>query len=53
MAIIGLRGKLPTKHRQRYPRNMAMPTSLEALHPGSESPQPRHITEMRGLGKAL
>jgi hypothetical protein len=26
---------------------------VEALHPGSESPQSRHITEMRGLGKDL
>ena len=26
---------------------------VEALHPCSESPQPRHITEMRGLGKDL
>ena len=25
----------------------------EALHPCSDSPQPRHITEMRGLGKEL
>jgi hypothetical protein len=26
---------------------------VEALHPCSDSPQPRHITEMRGLGKDL
>lgn len=26
---------------------------VEALHPRSESPQHRHITEMRGLGKDL
>jgi tripartite-type tricarboxylate transporter receptor subunit TctC len=26
---------------------------VEALHPRSESPQPRHIAEMRGLGKDL
>ena len=26
---------------------------VEALHPSSDAPQPRHITEMRGLGKDL
>ncbi len=26
---------------------------VEALHLCSDSPQPRHITEMRGLGKDL
>lgn len=26
---------------------------IEALHPHSDSPQPRRITEMRGLGKEL
>jgi tripartite-type tricarboxylate transporter receptor subunit TctC len=26
---------------------------VEALHPCSESPQSRHITELRGLGKDL
>jgi tripartite-type tricarboxylate transporter receptor subunit TctC len=26
---------------------------VEALKPCSDSPQPRHITEMRGLGKDL
>jgi len=26
---------------------------VEALHPSSDSAQPRHITEMRGLGRDL
>ena len=26
---------------------------VEALHPSSDTPHPRHITEMRGLGKDL
>lgn len=37
----------------RHLSNEEQKKLVEALHPRSETPQPRHITEMRGLGKDL
>jgi hypothetical protein len=43
-ALIEAAKRLSTEERKQL---------VEALHPRSESPQPRRITELRGLGKDL